>query len=538
MAITETRPEPVVETPETRVNPWGAGEEYPPFTRALGSGDHKTLGRFYIVFSLLFGVGAWVLAALTTADDIVEWDLLSSTVAGQVFTLSRFALVFLFAIPLVVGIATYVVPLQVGASTVAFPRAAAAAFWGWLMGSLVLVAAYLANGGVGGRRTDAISLGYLALGVTIVALLLATVCVLTTIVTLRTPGMRLDRVPVFSWSMLVTGTLWLVTLPVLLANILVIYVDFHFGRPSDFGVGPNQWSQLSWAFQQLQVFVIAIPVLGIVSDIVATMAGVRVRNRGFLLGAVAAFGILTFGAYAQPFFHPEVWTEWLYVGQSIVLLLPLLMLIGGWATTLRVARPRLLTAPIGAFGSVLLLLVAAVAAILYVIEPLRLQVGSHPASTPFFQFGVLVLVVGAVTVAGIAGLHYWGPKIWGRLPHDTMGKVAALLGVVGSLIGGLALCINGFQARFDALVDAGDALNGIAAAGIALVVIAVAVAAASLVSRGPEATDDPWGGQTLEWTTTSPPAPGNFGEVAVVSSPEPVLDLAAEPVDEPEEVDA
>jgi heme/copper-type cytochrome/quinol oxidase subunit 1 len=528
MAITETRPEPVVETPESPVNPWGEGEEYPPFTRALGSGDHKMLGRFYIGFSLLFGVGAWVLLALSTANDIADLDLLATSAAGQVFTLSRFSLVFLFALPLLLGIATYVVPLQVGSATIAFPRAAAAAFWTWVTGSLVLLAAYIADGGVGGQVADAISLAYLALVVIIAALLLATVCVVTTVIALRTPGMRLDRVPFFAWSMVIAGSLWLLSLPVLAANLLLTYVDFHFGRPSDFGLVPNQWSQLAWMFQQPQVFVLAIPVLGIVSDVVATMAGVRVRNRGFVIGGIAAFGILAFGAYAQPFFHPEVWTEWLYVGQSIVVLLPLLLLLGAWVTTLRAAKPRLLTAPIAALGAALLLLLAVAAGAVYVIEPLDLQPGAVPNSTPFFQFGVLVLTMGAVVVAGVSALHYWGPKMWGQLPNDGLGKVAAGLGVLGSLVAGLALCLNAFQARFDGLADASDALNGIAAAGIAVVVMAVVLAAVSVINRSPAAAgDDPWGGQTLEWATSSPPPPDNFvGELAVVGSAEPLLDLA------------
>jgi cytochrome c oxidase subunit I len=522
MAITETRPDTVVENP---VNPWGTGEEYPTFARALGSGDHKTLGRFYVAFALLFGLAAWVLMALHTADQVTDLDIVSTDAVARVFSLGRVSLVLLFALPLFIGIATFVVPLQVGSATIAFPRAAAAAFWGWLTGAVMLLVAYAVRGGIGGTRSNAVSLGYLAMGLVIVALLLATVCLVTTIVTLRAPGMRMDRLPLFSWSMFVAGSIWLLSLPVLLANLLLIYVDFHFGRPSDFGVGPNQLAQLFWVFQQPQVFVFAIPVVGIVSDIVATMSGSRVRNRGTMFIGIAAFGILSFGAYVQPFYNPGVWTQWLFVGQSILLLLPLLLLVGGWATTMRAGKPRLNTPAIGALGATLVLVTAALASALFAIEPLRLQPGATADSTPYFQFGVLVLVIGAATAAGIAGLHYWAPKMWGRMGQDMLGKLAALLAIFGSIVGGLALCVNAFQARFDGLRDASDALNGVAAAGIGLLVVAVLVTIVSLLGRGGTAADDPWAGQTLEWVTTSPPPPANFAEqLAVVASAEPLLD--------------
>jgi hypothetical protein len=120
MAITETRPEPT--TVEPHVNPWGDGDEYPSFARSLGSSDHKTIGRLFIGFSLVFGVAAWVLVALSSLQDINDVDVIEDSIF-QVFTLGRLGLIFLFALPLFLRLAVYLVPLQVGASTIAFPRA-------------------------------------------------------------------------------------------------------------------------------------------------------------------------------------------------------------------------------------------------------------------------------------------------------------------------------------------------------------------------------------------------------------------------------
>jgi cytochrome c oxidase subunit 1 len=526
MAITETRPETADDAPPVEhVNPWDTGEEYPALAQVLGSGDHKTLGRLYIGLALVFGLVAWALQGISALDGIEGSDLVADDAAFQLYTLGKFSLVFLAGVPLLIGLATYVVPLQVGSSTIAFPRAAAAAFWTWVLGSVLLLAAYVANGGVAGGRANAVDLSLLGLAVVVLALLLATVCLLTTIVGLRTPGLSLDRVPVFSWSVFAGGSLWLLTLPVLLGNILLVYVDVHFGRPSDFGVADNQWQQLSWVFDQPQVFVYAVPALGIIADVAATRAGLRQRLRGLLLSAIGALAVLSFGAYAQPFFNDEVWTEAVYVAVGVLLFLPVLLAVSGIATTARAGRTPVDGATTGVAFTALLLLLAGLGAALYVISPLRLQESAD------FQDGLAVLVLGAALTGSLAGLFFWAPKIWGRFAKDGLAKLSSLAAFGGVLIAGLALCAAGFGNRWEPLADASDALHGIAAAGAALVVVAVLLAVGALLTGArDDVADDAWGtGQTLEWMTASPPPVGNFGALAEVTSPEPALDAAISP---------
>jgi heme/copper-type cytochrome/quinol oxidase subunit 1 len=520
MAITETRPDtgtpdPLVE----HVNPWDTGEIYPSFARTIGSGDHKTLGRLYVGLSLLFGVAAWVLIGLSGAHGVPEDGLLPEDSVFQVYTSGRVSLVLLAVLPLLVGLATYVVPLQVGAATVAFPRAAAAALWTWLVGAVMTLAGYATNGGPGGGRANAVDLTFLGMAAAIVALLLATVCVLTTVVTLRTPGMTLDRVPLFAWSVFVGGSLWMLTLPALLANLTLVYLDHHYGLPSDFGLADDQWTQLTWAFGQPQVFAYAIPVLGIVGDVVTTMAGTRQRLRGLVLVGIGLLGVLSFGAYAQVFFNEEVREQALYVGVGVLVLLPLLLCFSAWSTTMSV-RPRITGASIAALGAALGLLTGGVASALYVIAPLRLQ------ETTAFADGVLVLVVGSAFLGGLAGVLFWAPKIWGRFANEGTATLAALAGTGGVFLGGLPLCVLGFATRFEALADADAVLLAVAALGALLLVgSTVLVAAAVLAARPGEVAADAWGGgQTLEWLAPSPPPPGNFGALPVVTSPEPLLD--------------
>jgi heme/copper-type cytochrome/quinol oxidase subunit 1 len=531
MAITETRPEPATHA-DDHVNPWDTGEPTPGFAKLIGSSDHKTIGRFYIVFALLFGVKACVLAGLVALDAVPDIDLLPDDTVGQVFTLSRLSLVLLFAVPLFVGVATYVVPLQVGASTIAFPRAAAAAFWVWLLGAVMLIVSYVSNGGVAGGEANAVDLSYLAMGVVVVALMLAAVCIVTTVVALRAPGMRLDRVPMFSWGMFVAASIWLLTLPVFVANILLIYLDVRFGQPSDFGVASNQWPQLAWLFQQPQLFAFAIPVLGALGDVVVTSAGVRQRNRGFLVGAIAAFGVFSFGAFAQEFFNEDVWEQVLYVAVGLVIVIPTLMLVAGWVTTMMGGKPAVTAASLATLFASLVLLLSVTASALYVIKPLRLH------DSPAFQDGLLALVIGLVVLGGIASLYFWGPKMWGHLGNEGLGKLLGLAAFAGAVLAGLPQCVLGFANRWDGLADAADALNVIAALGYAVVAIAVLVAVIDIFSmtRGADAGNDPWGGQTLEWSTTSPPPTGNFAELPTVASAEPLLDLADSDTDADKEV--
>lgn len=512
MAITDTRPEVATEAeaPALTTSP----------NTVFGTGDHTTLGRMWIGAALLLGIAGWVLTALVGVHEIGDADVFTADAAFTMFTLGRVGLVLLVVVPLLLGIATLVVPLQVGANTVAFPRAAAMAFWTWLISAGVLVVANTIDGGFGGSRIEANDMMLASLLGLIFALLVATICLLTTAITLRTPGMSLDRVPATTWATLVGGSMWLLTLPVLAANVVLVYIDHRYGGPSEFGLADNQWAQVSWLVGQPQIYAFVIPVLGMLTDVFTTLGGVRQANRGFVLFGIGAVGVLSFGAYAQPFFYPEVADQALWAGMSLLIVLPVLLLVGAWAATLKGARPPA-KAAVGAAGvAVLLLLLAVVAGALYVITPLELR------QSGAFAAGQFALVVATGLAGGMAGLYYWSPKLRGRFANEGLAKLSVLAVLGGGTLAGLPLLVLGFANRFDGLADASDALNGIAVAGAALMALALLVTiGALLTASGDTPADDAWGtGQTLEWATASPPVPGNFGELAVVRSSEPLLD--------------
>lgn len=517
MSITDARPESA--TASTEATPAAT----PGSATLLGSGDHKAIGLVYVVLSLVFGAGALV-AFLLANLHVVQSGFLSPSAATTLFNASELALVLLVAVPLFLGLATYITPLQVGAATIAFPRAAAMALWTWILSSGLFIIANCLDGGIGGGRDRAVDLGLLSLVGLIMALLLATVCVVTTVITLRSPGMGLDRVPMFSWSMFVAGSIWLLTLPVLLANVLLIYVDHHYGLPSEFGVSSVQGLQIGWLITQPQIYAFAIPVFGLAADVIATFSGRRQPNRGAMLIAIAAFGVLSIGAYAQPYFFPEVRDQILWAAMSVLIILPVLAMLGGWAALLRGGRPTLRSSLGLALISVVLVLVSVLAGALATITPLELR------ENPYVTIGQLMLIAAAVLASGAAGISYWAPKFSGRFANEAPGVLNILVLLGGGVVAGLPLIVMGFSSRFTGIDSASDALHYISIVGDALIAAGAVLGLLTLASsfRGETAGSDAWGtGQTLEWMCSSPPVPDDFAELVTVTSAEPLLDAAA-----------
>jgi heme/copper-type cytochrome/quinol oxidase subunit 1 len=498
------------------------------------STDHKAIGRLYVAFSGLFFLAATVLAVVNGIEkaDTESLDVFNDiTTYFQSYWVVRLGLVFLVALPLFVGLATAIVPLQVGSPSLAFPRAAAAAFWAWLVGSGMLIASFATDGGLGeladgATQPDAVALTLVALGLIIVALCLASVCIATTVVAARANGMSLRRVPAFSWSMLVASFVWLATLPVLFANLVLAYVDYRNGQLA-YGIPAAINQQIEWAFRQPQVYAYAIPVLGVMSDIVPVAARIRSRLHDVVITGIALFGLLSVGAFAQ---RADIQDNFLYPAVAIAALLPLLIVLGGWGDTLRQGRPGA-KGPLGslllATVAVLMLLAGVASGVLRVLDPLDLL---DTSATD----GVFTLVVLAAVAGGIAGTVYWSAKLTGRLFPESVARTLALPLLGGIALAGIADVISGFLDQPAGLVDGPvkdgvQVLNVLALVGMVLVALAALgflATYARLLTRGATfAPNNPWKGHTLEWATVSPPPVGNFAEpVPLVRSASPLLD--------------
>jgi heme/copper-type cytochrome/quinol oxidase subunit 1 len=496
----------------------------------LSSGDHKTTGRLFISLAFLFLVVAGVAGGLLGIErvDAAGLDLLSEANLVATFTLHDVTAVFLFLLPLVVGLAIYVVPLQVGASTVAFPRAATAAFWAWLLGGALLLASYIIDGGPGGTDRNGVLLWLAAFGIVIVALGLATICAVATVLTLRCEGMRLDRVPLFSWSVLVGGTIWLLSLPVLVGGVVLLWLDVRYGAGLLTGQG-GIYTHLAWVFLVPQIFAYAVPALGVVGEVVPVFARAPLARRDVVLGLLGGIAALGFGAWVFILPEsPELPEQALYVGVSLVLFLVVLGFTGGVLDAMR--RGRFSMAPpvlAGVLGSLLVLAGAAAAA--FGVLPFN-----DLLTTTWFS-GVGHLVLGGASVILLGAVYYWAPKIWGRVPSAGSGGLAVVAAAAGIALLALPDLVTGTQGQDARLPieqeveSSWDVLNAVALAGGVLLVLAVLlvlVALAAAVARrdAEPAADDPWDGHTLEWATPSPPPIGNFSEAPTVTSATPLLD--------------
>lgn len=517
MAMTETRPS-AAEAPAP-VQPVAAPADPPGVAGWLTTSDHKRVGRLWIGTSLLFLLLGTVLTALLGLEGTESGlDIFDGTSFGQVATLANEAVVLLFLAPMFLGLATFLVPLQVGAPEIAFPRGSAAAYWLYLTSAGVLVASYLADGGPTGGSRDAADLWALALLGVLLSLVIGLVSVLTTALAMRGPGMTLLRTPTFTWSVLVGGSLTLLTLPVLAANLIDQYVSHHFG--ADFG---NYQTEVAWLWSIPSVYLLVVPVAGIALDVVPVLARNRVRMHAAALTVIGLLGVVGVGAWAQV---PESFDDVLYVAMGLVAVVPALALFGLVGDTARGGKPALKAPLLLSLGALLLLLLGAVAGALLAIDPLELQ------GTTWVTGQMQLLVLGAGLLGGLAALWWWAPKLWGVQLPEGAGMLAFLAGFGGSLLLAVPQLVNGLandlplrSADFED--DAVAALNGVSAAGavlLALTGLLVALVLLGAARKRGAVSDDPWGGYTLEWATSSPPPVENFATpVEPVTSPTPLL---------------
>jgi len=534
----------------------------------FGTSDHKNIGRLYIFFGLFGGMLALILNILVRFErasigSVSILDFGSSNQFFQTWSLSRTSLLFFCVIPLLIGLATYLVPLQVGAPSLSFPRAAALAFWAWLIGILIHVVTVFADGGLGepnptsqfaqGMDPEATELSILSIGMVVLALLVGTVCVISTIISQRPQGMTLFELPLFSWSMLIAGSIWILALPIWLSNLAISWVDFLGADALRYGAVENIWHQLSWLWSQPMIFAFAIPVLGIAGDIIPVSSGVSQRQYRIQQVAIGAMGALSFGAFAQPFFNPDVANQAVFVVMGILVLIPVLVFMGGLADTSIRGNLSFSAHLVLSVVGMLALLVAAAASAFHVSGPaigaiqeindswldglitwLR-DVHGTVMATAVMEHALIASVIGVV-----AGLYYWSPKIFGHQLNRNAGTLSAITLLGGLVLSGGSNIINGILDEGDEVfnssayegvwdTDAVEFFNIVGAigsvlllAGVGLVVLDLTISV--ILRKGnTENANDPWGGHTLEWSTDSPPPTGNFSDAPVVDNERPLL---------------
>lgn len=511
--------------------------------RWITSADHKVIGRMFAGGSLLALLGVVVVSVVLGIERIDAGDALFDDGAMvQLFTAARVGLLYGVLIPLLLGVAVAIVPLQLGARALAFPRLAAAGFWAWLAGMVLLAISLAANGGPLGGDPDMVDLFLAAHGLVLLGLMAAAVSVATSVLTTRAPGMRLHRVPFFAWASLVASVGLIVALPVMLGNIIYLFVDHRFANLIFGGnAGFDAWIGFGWT--QPTTYLFALPAFGLLAELAPVVFQRRTPMRGVVATGLGLIGVAAFAGASQRR-HLVAWDgsfgdklEDLVVW-AFFLLLPVLgalIVMGGFAALARPRRggprPRLNAPFLFAFFGAELIFVGMLAGAITNLSDLGLQ-------GTVFEEGALFLVGYGGILAGLGAVVYWSPKWSGQLVADKPAMGLALLGALATALAAGPLLIAGFADQpagavaydYSGPVELWNVLSLIGHVVMLLVVLAfVGLVATSVAGRGEPAPADPWHGHTLEWLTTSPAPAGNFAEPPTVMSPEPAYDLRATP---------
>ena len=511
----------------------------------LTSTDHKVIGLSYTVTSVIMLVIGGLLAELIRIQLAVpNSSFVSLAEYNQLFTMHGSLMIYLFAGPFAFGgLANIIVPLQIGAPDMAFPRLNALSYWLYLSGSLLMLLGFVTAGGAAdfgwvgyAPLSNAIyspgagaDLWIAALMLTGFSAIFTGVNLCATVFYLRAPGMTMFRMPIFTWNLLVVGILILLAFPVLTAGLVMLYCDRHFGThiytvPG--GGVPVLWQHIFWFWGHPEVYILALPFFGMVTEVIAAMSKKPVFGYKGMVFATITIAALSLGVWAHHMFTTGVVLLPFFSIMSLLIAVPTGIKIFNWIGTMWGGKVRLNTAMLFAIGFVITFLIGGLTGIYLASPPLDFFTHDTYFVVAHFHSVVLALVMG-----GMAGLYYWGPKVTGYMLNEPLGKIQFWLWFIGAqmmVVPQYILGLNGMPRRVATYVHDPQwaALNQWATAGAILMGVSTLVFVVNFVyswKRVP-AGDNPWDAQTLEWFTTSPPPHHNYYSLPPIRSERPTWD--------------
>jgi cytochrome c oxidase subunit 1/cytochrome c oxidase subunit I+III len=518
----------------------------------LATVDHKRIGVRYMVTALTFfflgGVEAAVMRAQLARPDA---RVLSPEAYDQLFSMHGITMIFLFATPMLSGFGNYLVPLMLGARDMAFPKLNAFGYWVFVGAGLFMYSGLVLGKApdVGwfnyvplsttqfdtGPNVDFYGLGLIFLGISTTA---GAANFIVTILKLRAPGMSINRIPLFCWAVLGTSFAIIFAIPALTAASALLELDRLFGfRFFDLSGGgdPLLWQHLFWIFGHPDVYIIFLPAVGIVSSVVPTFARRPMVAYTWVALATMMIAFLGFGVWVHHMFAvglPQL-TITFFAAASLVIAIPSGVQVFAWLATLIGGRPVLRTPLLYVLGFLLVFVVGGVTGVMFAVIPFDQQVTDSYFVVAHFHY---VLFGGAVFPI-LAGIHYWLPKISGRMPSEALGQLSFWLVFAGFNLAFFPMHISGLLGMprrvYTYPSEMGwGALNLLSTIGAYVLAAGLVVVAVNVVRthlRGEPAGDDPWGAPTLEWATASPPPPYNFASVPIVRSASPLWDDGSHP---------
>ncbi len=517
-------------------------KEPPGLVGWLTTTDHKRIGILYLFASLaLFGAGGVEALLVRTQLAAPDQHVLGPEAYNQVFTMHGVTMIFLFVIPISTGaFGNYLLPLMIGARDMAFPRMNALSFWIFASSGVFMYAGLALGHGPDAGWFDYVPLAskqyspdsgidFYALGLIFngIATTATAINFIVTIFKMRAPGMSLNRMPLFCYAFLAVSFALVFALPVLTLALVFLELDrrlgFHFYDAAQ-GGDPLLWQHLFWIFGHPEVYIIILPAFGIATSIIPTF--VRRRMVAFPLVALAEIlvAFIGFGVWVHHMFAvglPTVTTIY-FAAASLIIVIPSAIQLFAWITTIITGQPSFQTPLLWIIGFIIYFIIGGLTGIMFAAIPFDQQVTDTYFVVAHFHF----VIFGAAVFPILGGLYYWFPKVTGRMYHERWGKASFWITFVGTFVTFFPMHILGLLGMPRRIYTyhrglGWGTLNLMETIGsyfLALGLLIVAVNLGVSAFRGRRVGGDPWGGDTLEWATTSPPPAYNYAVIPTVSS--------------------
>jgi cytochrome c oxidase subunit I len=528
---------------ETVAPTWREGR----VTGWLTTVDHKRIGILYIVSAFFFFFAAGLMAVLMRAQlSQAGNDIVTQDSYNQLLTVHGTAMIFLFVVPILAGFGNYMVPLMIGARDMAFPRLNALSYWLFLLGGLVILGSFFADGGAANSGWTAYTplstgefspgtgqdLWILGLHLTSLSSLAGAINFIVTIHNMRTPGMTWMRIPLFVWAMEAFSVMLVLVLPTISAAVTLLLLDRQAGTSFFTGEhGAVLWQHMFWFFGHPEVYIMVLPAMGILSEVIPVFS--RKPIFGYKAVAFSTIGIafasmLVWAHHMFTVGMPDYLQAWFMI-TSFSVAVPTAIKIFNWLATLWRGHLWFRSPLLFCLGFIALFTMGGLSGIMLAAYPVDYQAHDSYYVVAHFHY---VLFGG--TVFGIfAGTYYWFPKMTGRMYDERLALWHFWLLFIGfnaaflpqHMLGLMGMPRRVYTYERDGLFEW---YNLVSSLGSFLMAIAILVFLWNMTKswrNGTRVGNDPWGADTLEWYATSPPAPHNFDRVPYVSSSRPVRDL-------------
>ena len=507
--------------------------------------DHKRIGALYgvtaFLFFLLGGLEAMIIRIQLMRP---ENTFVSPAVYNQMFTMHGTTMIFLAVMPLSASFFNFMIPLMIGARDVAFPRLNAFSYWVFLFGGLFLNISFLLGGapdtgwfGYANLTSKTFSPGhgvdFWAVGLQIlgIASLAAAFNFIVAIINLRAPGMSLMRMPPFVWMTLVTSFLIILAFPVITVALIFLlfdrFVGTHFYTP-EAGADPLLWQHLFWLFGHPEVYILILPAMGIISEVLPTFSRKPLFGYPIVVYSGIFIGFMGWGVWSHHMFAVGLGplADSFFAITTMLIAIPTGVKIFNWIGTLWGGRVHLTTSMLFAIGFILLFTMGGLSGFMHASPPSDLQ----QTDTYFVVAHIHYVLFGGAIMGVFAGLYYWFPKMTGRMLNETLGKWHFWTTMI-------AMNLTFFPMHFVGMLGMPrrvytyppgmgfDAMNLMSTVGALMLGASVLVFVANFLwsrKRGAVAGADPWGGGSLEWAIPSPPPVYNFASIPRVTSLDPL----------------